>query len=216
MITIHTLTQFAAERLGWLCEAQASVAWQLACLPARRAQYVVVRCADFVADRWSAMHAGELVGFVDDDDLVRNGAIAHCTDALERSGAGVAFTFDELIDAEGRSVALHTQPVTYDDIAARPYALRQFALLRRDAIAADALEIGRRWPHALDWAIKASVALRHGAVQVPVVGYSRRRHGRNMSLADGGARAQIDAAREHIACWLGPHRGRVPQIDLEA
>lgn len=199
MIVVHTLTQ--GKRDAGLDECVRSVA--------RCAGDVVhavsYRRDDFIAKRWRGLtRDADFVGFVDDDDRLVGDPIAACAHALRDSGAGVAFTYDRTIDAIGGKVREYTGATDYARIGDHPYAIRQFALFRRECITPAALVLAQQiGPHVLDLAIKAQVACDFGAVQVPMIGYERRAHAGGMSrTGSADFRAQWSRAQPALAAWL--------------
>ncbi|MGH7185091.1 MAG: hypothetical protein ACREIB_02280 [Pseudomonadota bacterium] len=201
MIAVHTLTR--GDRGPWLDECVRSVP--------QGVRYAIVPCGNFVDDRWRGMTASDWTGFVDDDDRLVGDPIAACAAALQDTGAGVAFTWDRTVAEDGKPLRDNTYPVAYEDIPNHPYAVRQFSLVRAACLDSEPRRLADAiGPHVLDFALKARVALRHGAVQVPMIGYERRRHAGGMSRL--GFREQWAAAQPTIQAWFAAsgRRGPVP------
>lgn len=198
MITVLTPTRNLWP--AWLEECRASVA---ASLPASR--HVVVHCLpeEYVALR-TTPQATEYVAWVDDDDRVMPGAIQACVDAMESTGVGVAFTYEARIDQAGdRLGAVDTRRRTLRDVAMHPRGMHHLTVLRSRLIAPEVIEHAHRIGLGVDWLVRAYLALKHGVVHVPVVGYEWRQHGEQDSarVADEYA-AAMPALRDVTNRWL--------------
>jgi len=186
-LAVVTLTRFEPERAKWLHECKASV---------RGFEHLVIDGRmQFQETRWRAAHAAEYVAWVDDDDRVVGDALQQCVRALDETGAGVAFTHEARIDADGRTI---TNPhpwrdVTLRDVAMHPQALHHLAVVRASALAPEILEHAQRIGIGIDWLMRACAALCHGAVRVPVIGYEWRQHARAESQSEHWATAYHDA-----------------------
>lgn len=205
---VSTLTQ--GERPQWLAQCQRSVVQTSA-----DAHLLMLRPRDFVDARWACLaHArAQYVGFVDDDDYLIGDPVALCAQALDETGAGLAFTTDVTVDEHARPLAASRVGAKYEEAAENPYVLRQFTLVRRELICPSIRDAARPYgPHLLDWAIRSFIALRHGAVQIPQAGYARRCHPGGMSRRGFGEawaaalplRQSLLASAQHrgpIAVW---------------
>lgn len=199
MITVQTLTRNLWP--AWLDECRASVA---AALPTGGRHEVVPCLPSEYADLRTAMPPTEYLAWVDDDDRVVPGAIHACINALRRSGAALAFTHEARIDASGARVGgVDTRPRTLRDIAMHPRMSHHLTVMRPRLIAPEVLRHAQRIGLGIDWLIRAYLALNHGVVQVPVVGYEWRQHGEQDSArtADQYA-AAMPALREVTNGWL--------------
>lgn len=178
MLTVSTITDGLQPQ--WLLECEASVA---AALPAGASHVVHLMGAggDFQLERWAATTApgSGYVAWVDHDDLIHPDALHACVTALEQTGAGIAFTDENIIDAAGQVIG-HVGPrshrVTRRDIAMHPRSLHHLAVIRLECLSEDVLEIALEVGIGIDWLMRAFVALRYGAVRVPMVGYLWRNH----------------------------------------
>jgi glycosyltransferase involved in cell wall biosynthesis len=126
--------------------------------------------------RWAALQSADFVGFVDDDDVIIPGAIERCMSALQATGAGVAFTGQLGVDANGAVVSEYHRARFLKDAALNPQAIHHFSLIRRDALCAQAIAAAVRIGVGVDWLCKANAAMRMGAVHVPMIGYHWRIH----------------------------------------
>lgn len=157
----------------------------------------------YAIERFDALRSYPYVGFVDDDDLVHRDAINACVEALETTGAGIAFTSQEVIDIEGLPIEITPPAQRYFEVAMHPQPLHHFALLRRsavdDSVLASAIEFGI----GIDWLMKAYAALKYGAVHVPMVGYQWRIHGDNdCKETDAVFRAALPKIRKLTVSWM--------------
>lgn len=167
-LLVVTLTQH--RRPAWLDEACASI-------PAGFKHRVATASADFQADRWRLAHSAEYVAWLDDDDRLVPGGLEACVTALEAdSSIGVAFTHEARIDEHGVRVAEDRRARTYRDVAMHPRELHHLAVVRRAALDPALFDYAQRIGCGVDWLMRASAALRWGAIQVPIVGYEWRDH----------------------------------------
>lgn len=202
-LTVVTLTR--GDRPQWEAECEASVQrW----IP-EGGRHAVVFCepSDFQRMRWNAtVTAGtEFVAWVDDDDRVCNDALRLCVQALQETGAGVAFTHEARIDEHGEVTGTFGRPCLLRDVALHPRVLHHLAVIRRECLAPEVLEHAERIGIGIDWLMRAWCALKHGAVQVPVVGYEWRNHpGATSQSAQWAAdyAAAIPALREVALSWM--------------
>jgi hypothetical protein len=190
-LVVSTLTR--GDRPRWLAQCCASVASELP----RGAQHVVSRCpSDFQGARWESAQWAEAIAFVDDDDMMVGNALDLCRKALEQTGAGVAFTFEQRIDANGAPMSCDTRSRTTHDVAMHPRMLHHLAVVRRSCLHPVILEHAQRIGIGIDWLIRAYAALKHGAVQVPVIGYLWRQHDQATSASAGWSAAYEAAMPE--------------------
>jgi hypothetical protein len=208
-ITLHTLTRLRHPK--WLAQAINSV-------PAGVKHKLIFCTDDFVSNRWAGLQLDELVGAVDDDDVLRAEGLHACVAALKATGAGIAFTYEAKMDETGRHFPPQHQAYSTRDVAMHPNVLHHFALMRSECLSMEIVDIARRFHSgSIDWLSKAWVALKHGAVQVPVVGYDWRLHDGCMSREAPevrGVAENLDAIRKITLSWMkndAPIRQHVPR-----
>lgn len=210
MLSVYTMT--AGTRPAWLNECVQSV---------RDAAFeglthTIVECKD--VSQWTACRlqcleaADEFLAFVDDDDFVMSDGLRQCLLALEHTGAGIAFTLERDMLANGKALQNSTTaPTILAHAANLPRAIHHLAVMRRSAIdvrqvTAALADLGLTETGAgLDWALKANAAANGGAVHVPVVGYAWRRH--ETQKHAGAAQMQAlargaPALRSRIRAWF--------------
>lgn len=210
-LAVVTLTR--NDRPDWLAECMASVQDTL---PAG-AEHRVVPCMDrFQEVRWdTTVNSGaEYVAWVDDDDVVLPHALARCLAALEATGAGIAFTHEDEMDARGHRDSRVHRRLTTHDVAMSPRLLHHLAVVRVSAIDPEILAHARAIGIGIDWLMRAGPALQYGAVQVPMVGYLWRRHAHQASGMDSWESRYLAAMpllREITLRWAGPVRSTIPQ-----
>lgn len=145
------------------------------------------------------------VALLDDDDVLHDGAVEWCERALRATGAGVAFTYEQRIDEFGNVVEPpETEPRMYFQARLFPRVIHHFALMRRDLIPCDAIDIERSHLFGFEWWIKARVAFAGGAVQVPRVGYSWRKRAGQYSESKHW-RERYAAAQRDVGDLLQQH-----------
>jgi hypothetical protein len=122
---------------------------------------------------------GDLLSFVDPDDVVMPGAFAACHDQLDLyPHCGGVCTFEELIGVDGKVIdpALNTD---IEQVVRTPRAAHHLLVVRRGVYQ----EVRERLPETpcLHWALAIAAHLRGGLVRVPRVGYQWRIHKDNHS-----------------------------------
>jgi hypothetical protein len=192
--------------------------WLLACaesvrerLPDDALHVIVDGSGDFQRARWETYRSAELVACVDHDDLLVGDSLRWCLDALEQSGAGVAFTHEGQIDGEGQPLRVANRALSYRDVAMHPRPLHHLAVIRSACIAPEAWQLAQAFGVGIDWVVRAWVALHHGAVQVPQLGYLWRRHAQQASsLWAQQFETAIPGLRRELLRWLASNRA-IPQ-----
>lgn len=173
-LAVVTLTRGGAPR--WLGECTESVK---AALPAY-GHHFVHQSDNFQRDRWeSTVDAGaEYVAWVDDDDRVIPGALDRAVRALDETGAGIAFSYECQIGADGAQYPFKApRQKTRRDVAMHPRSLHHLTVLRASCLDDEVYQHAARLGTGLDWLIRAWCTLKHDAVVVPLIGYEWRQHG---------------------------------------
>lgn len=175
------------------------------------AEHVVKKMErSYAEERFAALRSSEFCGFVDDDDVVYPDSIKVCAEALEKSGAGIAFTYQEVIDEAGCRVRSYGVASRYLDVAMSPQGIHHFALLRRDAVGDEVFSAATEVGVGVDWLMKANAALRHGAILVPQVGYGWRQHpSQDHRDKDATFKAALPKLRDVTMSWVRSNE-RIP------
>ncbi len=210
MIGIFTHTR--GRDAPWLFECTSSVR---EALPPDAEYTVRVMTRDYSIERFEALRSYPYVGFVDDDDRVHPRAIMACAEALETTGAGIAFTIERVVNTDGVELGFSPPARDYFSVAMHPRPLHHFALIRRSAVDDEVLELACKHGVGIDWLMKACAALKHGAVHVPIVGYDWRQHPKQDSI-DTAARFNCaqPALREKTLSWMRGN-SRIPIHTLQ-
>lgn len=203
-LAVHTLTR--GKWPGWAHESLRSVQDGL---PDYGSHFVIECAGDFQERRWEALHLGEFVAAVDDDDRVVDDALDLCVHTLEMTGAGIAFTYEAQIDKDGFRLPVKFGPVTALDVAMHPRGIHHLAVMRSECLDPMLFEHAQRFGVGIDWLTKAWCALKYGAVQVPVVGYEWRRHLSSLSYEEEEVFSRrVREMRELTLSWAGGRRER--------
>ncbi len=211
-LAVVTLTR--GDRTEYLAECLRSVRTSM---PEHGVHQVTVCMGDFQRTRWGTTFnaPAEYVAWVDDDDLVLDGALARCVDALEVSGAGLAFTDEGRMDAAGAVIVpTESRKLTRRDLAMHPRTAHHLCVVRRSCLAPVLLEHAQRVGIGIDWLMRAYAGLVHGAVHVPVVGYLWRGHPGQESKTTAWDRKYLEAMpalRALTRQWMGPLDEPIPQ-----
>lgn len=175
----------------------------LASVRGRATHVVLLDQLGYMDARLWSYSQGETVANLDHDDVLPPGGLEACEAALQATGAGVAFTWQRSIDGHGVVQRERTERVRPVDVMSTPDSIHHLSVLRTDLIPTTLLsEVRAAGLLHVDWVVRAYLALVHGAVQVPMIGYEWRQHRgqmtRNMDKADF---KQIDTARKFISRW---------------
>lgn len=175
MLTVSTLTNFS--RTDMLDRMQQSVALALP----GGAKHLITHCAgNYAETRMAAMLDSEYVAIVDDDDTISADSLQLCMQALDKSGAGVAFTDEVVVDVNGVKLGVTNSKRTYFGATLHPRAIHHLCVIKREAVNKYALELHNKFGIGIDWFIKAGAALTHGAIHVPIEGYFWTQHPNQM------------------------------------
>jgi len=177
---------------------------------------------DFEAARWetTSRSMADFVAWVDDDDRVLPGALARCVEALEATGAAMAFTDEAHIDAKGARVGQpYTRPRARRDLAMHPRSVHHLSVFRVSSLDPIIWKHAKRIGIGICWLIRAHAGLVHKAVHVPMVGYEWRLHPgqdtKDIDFADAYTRA-MPALREVTRSWMGPLDAQIRQHGARA
>ncbi len=186
----------------WLRECSESVRTRLP----QGACHIVAAGDDFQRARWDAYRSAEFVACVDHDDRLTGDSLRWCLDALAETGAGVAFTQEAQIAPDGNPLHVKHRRPRRIDVAMHPRPLHHLAVIRSSCIGDAVWDLAQEAGIGIDWLVRAWVALKHGAVHVPHVGYEWRRHrGQASALWAQRYETAIPALRRTTLSWMAPH-----------
>ena len=157
----------------------------------------------FEARRWTYTLGG-VVACVDWDDRLVAGAAEACVNPKDRHNAAVAFTLQRLIGEAGEPLGERRGTVNPRHLAYKPDSIHHLTCFRSELVPLDLMSVVAACaPLCVDWVVKAYLALHHGAVQVPMVGYEWRQHAAQASRTrDAEYGLQIPIARALIKTWV--------------
>jgi len=209
-MSLEVITLTRGTRPEWLRECIRSI---------DLGDHLVHTCPDdFEAGRWETTYGSKAkyVAWVDDDDRVMPGALAKCVEALEATGAAMAFTDEAHIDANGDRLRLSSnRPRSRRDLAMHPRSVHHLSVFRVAALDPIVRTHAKRIGIGTCWLIRAHAGLVHKAVHVPIVGYEWRMHPgqdtKDIDFADAYARA-MPALREVTRLWMGPLDAQIRQF----
>ena len=185
----------------WTVECARSVVERL---PQGWAHCFVDGNGDYQQIRWESMRLGEFVAIVDDDDRLVGDSLNWCVEAIAKTGAGIAFTYEGQIDETGAALPARNRRITLFDAASHPRMLHHLTVIRTDCLDPVCFELAQHFGVGIDWIMKAWCALKHGAVQVEAVGYEWRRHDLGLSHTEADKyEAAMPHIRKHLRSWIG-------------
>ena len=91
------------------------------------------------------------VCFVDDDDIVEPWAISACVEALDETGARLAFTYEGRIDKDGNALEVKNRPIILQDIFRHPRAAHHLSVIRRSSLEPKVIEAAETFGCGVDW-----------------------------------------------------------------
>lgn len=148
-----------------------------AAMPRTGAHYVLECRGNLQEARWKAAMMDEFVCFVDDDDYISQDSLSRCVEALNATGAGMAFTNEVLVDGNGKVLSRNDGIKNYDMIPLTPMIIHHMSVVRRSALSQECYDIAVEHGCGIEWLMKAHAALKYGAVHVPIDGYFWVQHG---------------------------------------
>lgn len=183
-------------------------------LPAN-ATHRVIACRDnWAKARVDAARSDQYVAFVDDDDTIDPTALQICLDALEATGAGIAFTDEATVDIDGNILSVHTGVREYSQQTVSPRAIHHLCVIRGDAVDPRAIRLHNKHGMGADWFIKTSAAFQRGAVHIPMTGYFWTTGHANMtSSARRLYKTEREKMSESICATWGRKTGRIDMYD---
>jgi hypothetical protein len=140
----------------------------------KNAKHLVIeldaRYENFQEARFEAIKLDEFIVFVDDDDYISKDSLQLCLQALEDTGAGLAFTDEVLVGIDGREQHHNCGSINYDMIRCSPQVIHHMAMMRTSAMSSRSIELARKYKCGIEWIMKADAASK-GAIHVPIDGY---------------------------------------------
>lgn len=145
-------------------------------------EHRVVRCGtDWQEIMFGMRNDADTIAWVDCDDIVYPGAVVAAMDLLEKSGVGLVYTDEALIDRYGKTHQMAAGERTLHALASHPMPVHHLTVTRRHSIGGRALMAHRKHGILLDWAMKVDAAANGGMKHLPMLGYGWRLHGDQMT-----------------------------------
>ena len=136
------------------------------------AKHAIIECEEnFIEARWEARKLDEFICFVDDDDYISPGSLSLCMKALRNTSLGIAFTDEVSETPEGKVLSTNARERTYGEMAVTPMSVHHLCVMRTSAIYEEVIDLAKEHKLAIEWLMKATAGLIHGAVHVPIIGY---------------------------------------------
>lgn len=164
-----------------------------------------VKPANFIQSRFDAFKLAEYVCFVDDDDIVLNGSITKCLQALEDTRVGIAFTNERLVRKSGSFVRERTGQRSYEQLFESPWLFHHLVMYNTSKI--PKVDPGALSKNASggEWLATCITAMMAGAVHLPIIGYEWTVHAGGLhNLAKQDYKQMIATANEYRNLRRGP------------
>jgi hypothetical protein len=171
-LTVATLTQFT--NADGLSRCKTSIA---NALPSG-GKHVIIPCYNtFERDRYESLFIDEYVAVVDDDDTIDPHSLRLCVEALqENPTVGLAFTNEVIVSPTGEQTYGNTNRRTWLEVAIHPRTIHHLAVFRSSMVCHEAKQLSDRFGFGIDWFLRATTALTHGAIHVNYPGYFWHQH----------------------------------------
>jgi len=171
---------------------------------------------DYQKARYEALKLDEYIVFVDDDDYVSVDSLKLCFDAINKTGAGIAFTNEVMINVDG-SKTINNRQVNYNMLPLHPQIVHHMTMIRTTAVSTKPIELALKHNCGIEWMMKADAALHHDAIHVPIEGYFWVQHAkqwhRNSEWQNNFIR-NIRTVGNEIRTW-GNKTGAIPVWSLD-
>ena len=168
-MSLSVITHTTFRNLEWLERCKRSVAAGLP--PGAVHKIIDCRGKNWAHRRLYDTLDDEFIAFVDDDDYIAPGALALCLKAIKETGLGTAFTNEVTVKPDETVIRYHNERKRYESIRVLPRAIHHLSVIRTSAIDIRSLDLHQKFEMGIDWFVRASAALVHGAVHVPINGY---------------------------------------------
>ena len=167
LLNVVVVTHTTGNRLIELDRCKRSVEEQLE----KGDSHQVIQTMGLMKARWDSLRLANYIAWVDDDDYIMNDSLRLCKQAIEEHDVGIAFTNESLYEG-----AVHRAPRFYSDVATTPSAIHHLCLLKTSLIPESVWRDYEQIGMGLEWLIKGYLALKHGAIHVPIDGYHWTQH----------------------------------------
>ena len=182
------------------------------------ASHKIIPCeGDIVEARWRALCENEVIAFVDDDDWISEDSLTKCMLALEASGAGLAFTDEVHVEADGSVCKRNDGKRDYGYMTITPMSVHHLCLIRTECVHPEAKILADQYGLAVEWLMKAYAGLKYGAIHVPIDGYywfqNPNGHSRTPEWKVHFMKT-VPLLRPHLQKWQR-FKGTIPQYETE-
>lgn len=142
----------------------------------------IVECyQDWPQARLTSLELDDYVVFVDDDDTIHSEAFNICLQCLrDYPGIGLVVTNEVEVDLSGNALKYVSGKRTYSGISHHPRVAHQMCVINSRYVSPEVLDLHNLFDVGIDWSIKASAALRGGAVHIPFYAYRWTQHPNTM------------------------------------
>lgn len=160
---------------------------------------------EFQEARYSVMALDEIIVMVDDDDHISPDSLKMCLQALNETGAGLAFTYEVMIRRDGTHIC-NSRRVSYEMMSFHPQVVHQMCAIRTSCVTNRSIDTARKYGAGIEWLMKAESAIFNNAVQVPIKGYYWIQHDGQRHLEKSwqdGFRDNLANISAEIRSWSG-------------
>ncbi len=174
----------------------------------------IVECyQDWPRARFESLQLDNYIVFVDDDDTIHPKAFELCSQCLrDYPDVGLLVTNEVEVDLDGIPLKHVSGKRTYSGISHHPRVAHQMCIINSQYVASEVLDLHNLFDVGIDWSIKASAALRGGAVHVPYYAYRWTQHPNTMFSTEKAkfAKAIPILGHEFRSRWGLPRENAIP------
>lgn len=171
---------------------------------------------NFIEARHAAMSLGDIVVFVDDDDYIAPNSLHLVKAAIESSDAGVAYTREVTVRANGEHIAGRPS-LDYGMIHIHPQIIHHMSAINTKYVSERSYNASVQHRCGIEWSIKTDAIGRAGAIHVPIDGYywvqHKEQHHR-MPEVQTAYTTGMRAMRQTISSWI-KQTGVIPTYQLK-
>ena len=161
--------------------------------------------------RMQSLDVAPFIAFVDDDDYLLGDSLRWCMEALEATGAGVAFTDEVLINLiTGQKMTTRSGVRCYENALSDPASIHHLVVMDTSKVPAAIRAMENLPADAAQWLMHWGTAKVAGAIHVPLDGYAWVMHNHQHHLSDY-CRSQHSTLRHELASLVTGRVGEIPQ-----
>lgn len=181
-------------------------------------RHVFIECdgtnyADFAKARFDALKLGDYVCFVDDDDYISEDALAIARRCIiDNPGIGLYFTRESKV--YGGVIIPCKAGDNYECLIKSVTAVHHLSVFNTKYLDEECLNIATKANCAIEWILRCRMALKHGAIHIPIDGYYHSLHDQQISLVMPKHYRQSYSFLKGVFAGWQKYYGQIPTYTL--